>query len=97
MHSFTVTQFVSSVKLISAPAMTAGSTISTSDFSVQANYQDGTSEVISGDSLDIFINGQRMYKGGKYDVPSGKPIIRLSMGEFSMEGTIDKLVGKYRI
>jgi hypothetical protein len=91
---FTVTQFVSSVKLISAPAMTAGSTISTSDFSVQANYQDGTSEVISGDSLDIFINGQRMYKGGKYDVPSGKPIIRLSMGEFSMEGTIDKLVGK---
>lgn len=91
---FTVESFVSSVKLSSAPAMTAGSTISTSDFSVQVNYRDGTSEVISGDSLEIFINGQRMYKGGKYDVPSGNPKIRLHMGEFSMEGTIGELTGK---
>jgi len=91
---FTVLPFVSSVKLIDAPAMTAGSIISTSDFSVQANYKDGTSEVIGGDSLGISINGQRMYKGGEYDVPSDKPTVILSMGDFSMKGTCDELIGK---
>ena len=91
---FTVTPFVSSVKVVGTPTMTAGSTISTSDFSVQASYKDGTSGVISGDSLGISINGQRMYKGGGYDVPSGKPTISLSMGDFTIKGNGGGLIGK---
>ena len=81
---FTVTPFVSSVKVTDEPDA-GSSTFVTGDYSVKANYKDGTSEVLSGDCLNISVGGQRMYQGGEYVVPSGTSTVKISMGDFSVE------------
>jgi hypothetical protein len=71
----------------------AGSpTLVTGDYSVKTNYKDGTSEVLSGDCLNISVGGQRMYQGGEYVVPSGTSTIKISMGDFSVERKVTALL-----
>ena len=81
---FTVTPFVSSVEVTDEPDA-GSSTFVTGDYSVKTNYKDGTSEVLSGDCLNISVGGQRMYQGGEYVVPSGTSTVKISMGDFSVE------------
>ncbi|MDD4688581.1 MAG: hypothetical protein PHE51_02405 [Eubacteriales bacterium] len=81
---FTVTPFVSSVEVIDEPDA-GSSTFSTGDYSVKTNYKDGTSEVLSGDCLNISVGGQRMYQGGEYVIPSSTSTVKISMGDFSVE------------
>jgi hypothetical protein len=81
---FTVTPFVSSAEVTDEPDA-GSSTLVTGDYSVKTNYKDGTSEVLSGDCLNISVAGQRMYQGGEYVVPSGTSTVKISMGDFSVE------------
>ncbi len=81
---FTVKPFVSSVKVTDEPDADS-TTFSTGDYSVKANYKDGTSEVLSGDCLNISVGGQRMYQGGEYAVPDGTSTVKIGMGDFSVE------------
>ncbi len=81
---FTVKPFVSSVKVTKEPDA-GSSTFVTGDYSVKANYKDGTSEVLSGDCLNISVGGQRMYQGGEYVIPSGTSTVKIGMGDFTVE------------
>lgn len=84
---FTVKPFVSSVKVTDEPDA-GSSTFVTGDYSVKVKYKDGTSEVLSGDYLNISVGGQRMYQGGEYVIPSGTSTVKLSMGDFSVERSL---------
>lgn len=81
---FTVKPFVSSVKVTDEPDGKS-STFSTGDYSVEVKYKDKTSEVLSGDYLNISVGGQRMYQGGEYEIPNDATTVKLSMGDFSVE------------
>lgn len=81
---FTVTPFVSSVKVTDEPDAKS-STFVTGDYSVKANYKDGTSEILNGDCLNISVGGQRMYQGGEYLIPSGTTKVKIYLGNFSVE------------
>ena len=87
---FTVTPFVSSVEVTDEPDP-GSSTFVTGDYSVKANYKDGTSEVLSGDCLNISVRGQRMYPGGEYALPSGTSTVKINMGDFSVSSNVTAL------
>lgn len=93
---FTVKPFVSSVKITNEPDA-GSSTFATSDYSVKAKYKNGTSEEISGDCLDLSVGGQRMYQGGEYEVPSGSPIVKISMGDFTVERKMTSSPSMYKV
>jgi hypothetical protein len=84
---FTVTPFVTSAKVTDEPSA-GSSTFTTGDYAVKATYKNGTSEVLSGDCLNISVSGQRMYSGGEYAVPSGTSTVKISMGDFTVERKI---------
>lgn len=87
---FTVTPFVSSVEVTDEPDA-GSSTFVTGNYSVKTNYQDGTSEVLSGDCLNISVSGQRTYSGGEYAVPSGTSTVNINMGNFSVNCKVTAL------
>lgn len=93
---FTVTPFVTDVKLTQEPTKGGNrtdTTIRSSDFEVRATYKDGSSELINGDSLRILGNGNRLYFGGEYDFGTNSVMVNITIGEFSTRRMLHTVAG----